>query len=72
MGSLGFCSPDCGQVIWFCCCLFDVIVELHDVDENLFNDFLIKELAWILHVIKAYLIHDLQVVYVVEAFITLN
>ena len=38
----------------------------------MFNDFLIRKGTWILHVIKAYIIHDLNYVYVVETFNTLN
>ena len=37
-----------------------------------YNDFLIRKWTWILHAIKAYLIHEFDFVYVVEAFIALN
>ena len=48
--------------------------ELHaSMNEKMFNEFFIRNQTWILHVIKACLIHDfLFVYYVVEAFITLN
>ena len=39
------------------------------MDENLFNDFLIGMWKWVVYVIKAYLLHGLYFVYVVEAFI---
>jgi hypothetical protein len=52
--------------------LFDAIVELYVMDNKMSIDFLIRKWAYILRVIKAYLIHDLYFVYVVEAFITLN
>ena len=42
------------------------------MDERMFNDFLVGKWKWVLYVIKAYLIHDLCFVHVVEAFITLN
>ena len=42
------------------------------MDENLFNEFLIGKVKWSSYVIKAYLIHDLYFIYVVDAFITLN
>ena len=40
--------------------------------EKMFNDFLFEKWNWISYVIKAYLIHDLYVVKVVEAFIALK
>ena len=46
--------------------------ELYVVDENLFNDFLIGKRKWISYVIKAYLIYDIYLVYIVEAFVTKN
>ena len=45
---------------------------LHAMDEKMFNDNLIRKWEYILYVMKAYLIHDLYFVYVVEAFIMLN
>ena len=54
-----------------CLCLFDAIIELHVMDESIFNEFLIRKRMWILHVIYAYLINDLCE-YVVRAFIKLN
>ena len=40
--------------------------------DKMFNDLLIAKWKWILHVMKAYLIHDLYIVYVADAFTTLN
>ena len=42
------------------------------MDENKFHNFLIGKWKLIVYVLKAYLFHDLNFVYVVEAFITLN
>ena len=53
-----------------CLCLFDVINELHVMDERMLNEFLIGK--WILYVIKACLIHDVYLVYLVETCITSN
>ena len=38
----------------------------------MFNDLLIGKWKWIVYVIKAYLFHVLNCVYVVDAFITSN
>ena len=65
--SLSFALYIVAKLLCFCLCLFDASVELHLMDENMFNDLLIRKWKWISHVIKAYTIHDL---YVVEAFIT--
>ena len=35
----------------------------------MFNDFLIRKWTWIVHVINAYLMHDL---YLMKVFLTLN
>ena len=53
-------------------CLLDAIVELHAMDENTSNEFLIRKRTWIIDVINPDLIHDLYFVYVVEEFITFN
>ena len=42
------------------------------MDEKMVNGFLIERWKWSVEVIKAYLIHDLYFVYVVEAFIALK
>ena len=52
--------------------LFDTIVELHAMDDKTLNGFLIEKWKCILRELKAHLIHELYVVYVVEAFIILN
>ena len=72
MVSLQFCSLDCAKLLCSCLCLIDVIVELHVVFEKVFNDFVIERQKWIVYVKKAYMIHDLYFVHVVEAFIILN
>ena len=72
MGSLSFALWNVAKFLCSCLCLFDAIVVLHVVYEKMFNDFLIAHGKWILYVIKVYIIHDLNFVYVVEAFITLN
>jgi hypothetical protein len=51
--------------------LFDAIIELHVVDEEIFYDFLVGKGKWKSHVIKVYLNHGLYPVYVAESFITL-
>jgi hypothetical protein len=54
--------------VLFCLFVFDAILELHAMDEKMFNDFFNEKWKWSLYVIKAYLIHDLCFVYLVEAF----
>ena len=53
-------------------CMFDAIVELHAMNEKMFNDFFIGKCKWILYVIKACLIHVYFIIlffaYVVKAF----
>ena len=41
MGSLEFCSLDCGQVIMLLSCLglFDAIIKLHAMDGKMFMTF---------------------------------
>lgn len=70
--SIGSCTKGGPKLLCSCLCVFDVVVELHAMDEKMFNDFLIGKWKWFLYVIKAYLINALYFVYVVEAFITLN
>ena len=41
MGSLEFSLHSVARLLWSCLCLFHAIVDLHAMDENLFNDFLI-------------------------------
>ena len=41
MGSVEFALDILAKLLWFCLCFLDAIVELHAMDENLFNDFLI-------------------------------
>ena len=60
------------KLLCSCPCLIDAFVKLHAMDEKISNDFLIGMSKWITHVIKAYLIHELYTINVVEAFITLN
>jgi len=48
MGYFEFCSLDCGQnycVLVFACLM--QIVEIHAMDDNLFNGFLIEQCKWI-------------------------
>ena len=55
------------KLLCSCLCLFDVIVDLHVMDR--------KKKPWkvkVDHVIKANLIHSFYLLYIVEAFITLN
>ena len=55
------------KLLCSCLCLFDVIVDLHVMDR--------KKKPWkvkVDHVIKANLIHNFYLLYVVEAFISLN
>ena len=35
------------KLLWRCLCLFDAIVDLHAMDEKMFNDFLIGKWKWI-------------------------
>ena len=53
-------------------CLLDAIVDLHAMDEKIFDDFLIGKWKWIVHVINTYVIQGLDFVYTVDAFITLH
>ena len=69
---MSFALQFVAKLLCSCLHLFDVVIELHPVDENMFNDFLIGKWMWIEYVIKACLLHDMYYVYVVEAFITLH
>ena len=44
------------KLLCCCFCLFNVVVELHAMDEKMFNDSLIGKQTWISYVIKAYVI----------------
>ena len=55
----------------YCLCVFDAIIELHIMDEKMFNDFLIGRWKWIVYVIRVYLIHDLAF-WICSEFIKLN
>ena len=52
--------------------ILNAIVKLHAIDENTFYDFIIGKWKWIKYAIKAYLKHDLHLIYAVEAFKTLT
>ena len=56
------------NIICFCLCFFDAIIELQAMAENMFNDFIFGNWNWISYVIEEYLIHDLYHAYAVEAF----
>jgi hypothetical protein len=58
------------KLLCSCLCLLDAIIDLHAMDEKIFNDFFIGKGKWVLYVIN--LISFLYFVYVVEAFITLH
>jgi hypothetical protein len=58
------------KLLCSCLCLFDVIVDLHAMDEKAFNDFLIRKSKWISIGNKGLLIHDYCFPYVVEAFLS--
>ena len=72
MGSLSYALWIMAKLLYSCLCLFYAIIESHVIDEKMFNDFLIGKWKWILLVIKAYLIHDFHIIYVLEVFIILN
>ena len=72
------------KLLCICLCLVDAIVELHAMDEKLFNDFfhwkvkveiifsLFNNIYCISYLMKEYLIHDGFLIYAVQVFITVN
>jgi len=54
------------------CVLGSYYYKIHPPNENIFNNFFNAKWKWIEYVIKAYLFHDLYLMYVVEAFIALD
>lgn len=41
VGSLELCSLDCDEIVMFLALFVDAIVDLHPLDEKMFNDVLI-------------------------------
>ena len=48
---LSFALHIVAKVLWFCLCSFDAMIELHPMDEELVNDFLIGKWKWFSYVI---------------------
>ena len=47
LAPLSFALQSVAKLLWTCLCLFHAIVELHAMDEEMFNDSLIGEWKWI-------------------------
>jgi hypothetical protein len=50
MGSLSSTPHIKAKILCFCVRLFDLVVELHTMDEKKVNDFLIGKWKWLLYV----------------------
>ena len=70
--SLNFALQIKVKLLCSCLRLFDVIVKLHAMDENMFKDFLIKRVKVDFVCNRMYSNCDLYFVYLREAVITLH
>ena len=74
---LSFSLHIVAKLLCFCLCLFNVIVELHAMDNiyiyiYIYMIFSLENESEFSYVIKVHLIRELYLVYVVEAFILLT